>query len=192
MKPNHGNNIYENQFKPRSSLINFQRANEIQKAISKVTSATNIRGSQGNKKSDFEKTMPLQSIEENPKVNNILLKDNSKNQICVKIHNMKHHSSSSTGNANVKSYENLEQQKNENTKIIKLNNNKIEGKEIYEDKNEKIIHKKENANIEIAQDDDEEHFVNITLPQFSSVPEGQELLWRSGEAVPFLLRDGRA
>lgn len=29
----------------------------------------------------------------------------------------------------------------------------------------------------LTQDDDEEHFVNITLPQFSSVPEGQELLY---------------
>ena len=29
----------------------------------------------------------------------------------------------------------------------------------------------------ITQDDDEEHFVNITLPQFCSVPEGQELLY---------------
>ena len=29
----------------------------------------------------------------------------------------------------------------------------------------------------LTQDDDEEHFVNVTLPQFSSVPEGQELLY---------------
>lgn len=29
----------------------------------------------------------------------------------------------------------------------------------------------------LTQDDDEEHFVNVTLPQFSSVLEGQELLF---------------
>lgn len=29
----------------------------------------------------------------------------------------------------------------------------------------------------LTQDDDEEHFVNVTLPQFSSVPDGQELLY---------------
>lgn len=47
----------------------------------------------------------------------------------------------------------------------------------YDDDGDILIRYQLKLLLFLTQDDDEEHFVNVTLPQFSSVPDGQELLY---------------
>ena len=47
----------------------------------------------------------------------------------------------------------------------------------YDDDGDILIRYQLKLLLFLTQDDDEEHFVNVTLPQFCSVPEGQELLY---------------
>ncbi len=121
---NHYNN-FSNQYKNKSSLLNSQKANEIQKAINKVKTTSNIRFSLDKK--SLSNTMPYQNKNNyiinnnngNLTTKNGKIKEEKEKHISVKTHKMQHHISSSHVNNNQK-YNNkrINQRINPNSRSI--------------------------------------------------------------------------